>query len=390
MPSKHTFINEYIENDVQQKGFSVYNYISLKELILTVQKDYLAIITLVNIPFAVLTVIFWVVVYSTGNIVPMIVFLWLCYLCIFLYLFIQLVKKTYYYLLVSHVVYATKWLILWNTLYDYKNDTSTLEKNLEKYELIFDEYLSKPSELQEVIDQKKDSLFSSTWKTLKKWGNILSEVLENSNSKKWGEIMIPIILSFILYVICLYVFYYIGFFLWYILFYIYSLFIRIFLFFRKNMALKIKEKVFSLHNSFVKMDMIHITLQKKLQVFSDGEISDISWFVGKSFSEFYTYVSMNMRQKQELIDFLHKQDMSDFIDMNKVKKHLQQQFSLPVQDMLKLLKQYQKTTKNGIQELDNTPANSPNFESNILQKKKILQYNLEKIEENIYKLEQII
>ena len=65
-------------------------------------------------------------------------------------------------------MYATKGLILGNTLYKYNSGTQKLEKNLEKYELIFDEYLSKPSELQEIVAQKKDRLFSSTQKNLEK------------------------------------------------------------------------------------------------------------------------------------------------------------------------------------------------------------------------------
>lgn len=390
MPSKHTFINEYIANDVQQKGFSVYNYISLKELILTVQKDYLGVITIVNIPFAILTVIFWVIVYSSGNIISLIVFLGTCYLCIFIYLCIKLVIRTYYYLLVSNVVYATKGLILGNTLYKYNSGTQKLEKNLEKYELIFDEYLSKPSELQEIVAQKKDRLFSSTQKNLEKWGKILSEALKNSKNKNSSQILIPIILSFILYVICLYIFYYIGYFIGYILFYMYSLFIRFILIFKKNTALKIKEKVFSLHSSFVKMDMIYVILQKKLQVFSEGEISDISTFVEKSFWDFYKYVSVNMHQKRVLLDFLEKKWLAWFIDMKKVSQHLESQFKLPITEMIALLKQYKKINSDGIKELDRTPANKKEFKVNILQKKKILQHNLERIEDTLYKLEQIV
>jgi len=136
--------------------------------------------------------------------------------------------------------------------------------------------------------------------------------------------------------------------------------------------------------------MIHVTLQKKLQVFSDGGISDISGFVGKSFSEFYTYVSLNIHQKKELVNYLEKQNLSGFIDMKKVTKHLENQFKLPVQDMLQLLKKYQKITQNGISELDETLANTDSFQANILQKRKILQYNLEQIEKNMYKLEEII
>jgi len=57
MLTQKKYINPEILSQIEEKGFSVYNYISLKELLLTVQRDYLAVISKLNIPFAIITII---------------------------------------------------------------------------------------------------------------------------------------------------------------------------------------------------------------------------------------------------------------------------------------------------------------------------------------------
>ena len=42
------YLNQEIKEEIEKKGFSIYNYISLKELLLTVNKDYLWIINILT------------------------------------------------------------------------------------------------------------------------------------------------------------------------------------------------------------------------------------------------------------------------------------------------------------------------------------------------------
>jgi hypothetical protein len=51
------YINNEILTELDKKGFSVYNYISLEELILTARKDFLEILSKINIAFAITTII---------------------------------------------------------------------------------------------------------------------------------------------------------------------------------------------------------------------------------------------------------------------------------------------------------------------------------------------
>jgi hypothetical protein len=52
------YINENTKKEIKQKGFSVYNYISLEELILTARKDFLEILSKINIVFLIITIAF--------------------------------------------------------------------------------------------------------------------------------------------------------------------------------------------------------------------------------------------------------------------------------------------------------------------------------------------
>ena len=54
---KKDYLNKEIREEIEKKGFSIYNYISLKELLLTVNKDYLAVITALNTPLFILFIV---------------------------------------------------------------------------------------------------------------------------------------------------------------------------------------------------------------------------------------------------------------------------------------------------------------------------------------------
>ena len=155
------YINPEILKQIEEKGFSVYNYISLKELLLTVQRDYLGVISKLNIPFAIITIVLGIISYASNNFWPVAMFLLIAYTLIFIYLFFKLIKVTYYYFIVADVVYTKKWLIIGKQIY-YYDDEWNLDDNLKKYEIIFEEYLSKPSRIDEVIQRRKQEVISNS------------------------------------------------------------------------------------------------------------------------------------------------------------------------------------------------------------------------------------
>ena len=80
---KNEYTNPIIEEEIQEKWFSVYNYISLKELFMTVQRDYLWILSVINVPFWIVTIVLWILSYASGNATLVFGLLWVSYTLIF-------------------------------------------------------------------------------------------------------------------------------------------------------------------------------------------------------------------------------------------------------------------------------------------------------------------
>jgi hypothetical protein len=51
------YINKDTQKEIREKGFSVYNYISLQELIFTARKDFLEVLSKINVVFLIITII---------------------------------------------------------------------------------------------------------------------------------------------------------------------------------------------------------------------------------------------------------------------------------------------------------------------------------------------
>ena len=135
------YLNQEIEAEVAKKGFSVYNYISVKELLLTINKDYLEAISVLNIP---LFIIFLVLGYGSleyGDFSLLISATFLIYGLIFAYLLVKLFYRTYKFSQITNVIYTKKGLILGDKIFNYSDDEK-LHNLLLKCEKLFDEYLS--------------------------------------------------------------------------------------------------------------------------------------------------------------------------------------------------------------------------------------------------------
>ena len=383
------YLNPEIERQIEEKWFSVYNYISLKELLLTVQRDYLWVISKLNIPFAVITVILWVFSYASQSFGFILAFILIAYSMIFIYLFAKLIKVTYYYFIVSDVVYTKKWIIIWKKIY-YYDDDGNLDDSLKKYEVIFEEYLSKPSRLQEIIEKRKERLISNTTEKLSESGQKLAKMMENIESNWAWKLALVVFASFALYVICLYIFYYIGIFLWFLLFYVYWLFINFILFFMRNTEEKIKRKTLQIDNTFLKMDTTYGLLSQKISTFTGWEVSNISKFIWDKFNDFYGYTNISLKDKNKLLELIKDSQYKDFVDFDLLKKYLKNNFNKPVKEMIAMLENYKILTEAWIQELTQTKSTKSEFSANLDSRKIMLEANLRQIEFNMEKLKKMV
>ncbi len=389
MLTQKKYINPEILKQIEEKGFSVYNYISLKELLLTVQRDYLAVISKLNIPFAIITIILWIISYGSGNLWPVISFLLIAYSLIFTYLFFKLIKVTYYYFIVADVVYTKKWLIIWKQIYYYDDDWN-LDENLRKYEIIFEEYLSKPSRIEEVIQKRKQKFIQSSAKKLSESWEKLGKMLENIDWEWAGKLALIVFASFALYVVCLYIFYYIGIFLGFIFFYIYGFIINIILFFKRNTEERIKRKTLQIDDTFLKMDTTYDLISQKIATFTGWEVSNISKFIGDKFNDFYGYTNISLKDKNKLLELIKDSQFNDFVDFDLLKKYLKNNFNKPVKEMVLMLENYKALTEKWLTELGQTKSTKSEFSANLTSRQVMLENNLKQIEFNIGKLKKMV
>ena len=155
------YLNHEIKEEIEKKGFSIYNYISLKELLLTVNKDYLWIINILTIP---LFIFFIAIIYAsfTDYFIPSVI---IVYSLIFIYLIIKLLFRTYKFSQITNIIYTRKGLVIGNKIFHYEEDEK-LKNLLLDYEKLFYEYLSKPSKLSKNIKHLRQNIIKNFEKIL--------------------------------------------------------------------------------------------------------------------------------------------------------------------------------------------------------------------------------
>ncbi len=388
---KPKYLNDKIEKEVKEKGFSVYNYISLKELILTARKDFLGILSKINIALMVITIILWIISYYSSLFFILPVFLFIIFFLIFLYIFIKLIFRTKLFLYISNVVYTKTGLMISDDYLYYSKDKKKLDKKLKKYEAIFDEYLSRSSNLKEVISKKKKEVLDESVKTswsIVKW--MTSKRIGSSRKTGWAVLIV--IVSLILYVMSLYIFYYLWYFVLYFLWKIYSFILWFFISFKNKIELKIKNRTLWIEQKLDKMNIIYKVLKNKIDNFKDWEISDIWNFTEDKFSDFYNQIDLVLKDVKDLKFLIETSKYSNVIDFNIFKTYLKKKFNAPVKDMVWLLEVYEKLLNKQILEFKRLNNNTQKQEldinnieildKNLEQKEFVLNKKLEALEKN--------
>lgn len=357
------YLNHEIKEEIDKKGFSIYNYISLKELLLTVNKDYLWIINILNIP---LFIIFIIIIHSfISYFIPSII---ITYSLIFIYLIGKLSFRTYKFSQITNILYTKKGLIIDNKIFHYEEDKE-LKDLLLNYEKIFDEYLSKPSRISENIKYLRKNIVNN----FKKIFNFIS-----GGERGNGLPIAFIVLVF--YSITTFVLYYIGFILGFFLFFIFSFFINLYFKINKSTELKIKDNMTIIDNKLKKLDEIYLLLSKQIGTFQDGEISNLSNKIDKNMNIFYENINNILTYQDNLKNIIEQSIYKDFIDFEYLAFYIKTQFNKPLNDVIKLMSYYKLKVDNQIDEIENYLKNSNEKEKYQVEQKLI---NLQTIQKNI-------
>ena len=383
---ENRYTNAEIDQSLEEKGFSVYNYISLEELLMTVQRDYLWILSVINIPFWIATIVLWVMSYASGSFWFLFLMLFWVYFVIFLVLLFKLIVRSFHFLKISNVVYTRKGIILWDVLHQY-GDSKSLDKKLWEYEEMFDEYLAKPSKLKQVIIRKRQEVLWWTAETGKK----VLDVMGRYNI--WDDaarLAIPVMISYWIYAILLYTFYYLGYFFWIVMFYAVYIFLKAILLFKENTEIKMKKKIEDIDGGFVNMKKIDKILSHKIAEFGDGEISKIASFVEENFKNFYTEIWLVLSQRKSLLKVIEKSEFKDFIDFEMIEEYIKNSFNKPVKEMILLLSKTEKMLINWINEIKNIDGNAIELDASLSKKELVLSHQLEVLQHNKSMLEKNI
>jgi hypothetical protein len=357
------YLNHEIKEEIYKKGFSIYNYISLKELLLTVNKDYLWIINILNIP---LFIIFIIIIHSfISYFIPSII---ITYSLIFIYLIGKLSFRTYKFSQITNILYTKKGLIIDNKIFHYEEDKE-LKDLLLNYEKIFDEYLSKPSRISENIKYLRKNIVNN----FKKIFNFIS-----GGERGNGLPIAFIVLVF--YSITTFILYYIGFILGFFLFFIFSFFINLYFKINKSTELKIKDNMTIIDNKLKKLDEIYLLLSKQIGTFQNGEISNLSNKIDKDMNIFYENINNILTYQDNLKNIIEQSIYKDFIDFEYLAFYIKTQFNKPLNDVIKLMSDYKSKVDNQINEIENYLKNSNEKENYQVEQKLI---NLQTIQKNI-------
>lgn len=356
------YLNYETKEEIEKKGFSIYNYISLKELLLTVNKDYLAVITFLNTP---LFILFLLVGFL--NEALLIATIAIVYGLIFIYLIAKLLFRTYKFSQITNILYTKKGLIIANKIFHYEYDEK-LKNLLIDYEELFDEYLSKPSRLSQNIKNMQKNL-------LEKFSQNFQQVSKIRDKNAGG-----IVLLLVLYSVTTFILYYIGFILGFFLFFIFSFFINLYFKINKSIELRIKDEMAIVDNKLRKLDELYIILNQKINNFQDGEISNLGNKIDKELNLFYENINTILTHKDTLRDIIQQSIYKDFIDFEYLAFYIKTQFNKPLKDVINLMNEYKMKVDNQISQIDDYLKNSSEKENYQVEQKLV---NLETIQKNI-------
>ena len=200
---------EFISQQVDERGFYLYEWISPDELRMTLDRDYLQIVRWASIPLAIITAIagfIWFVGGPLGTILAVLGVLGVFYFFVGLILFFRFLQRSYLYTRGANVVitddhYISSWVII------QKSDQEWVKNSFWRFETIFDEPFLGISKLAEKKEKAKTELFDN----LKEIASGGWKVLQNiSRSRDSGWIVVAIVIAGFLYAAMMGIVYFIG------------------------------------------------------------------------------------------------------------------------------------------------------------------------------------
>lgn len=376
------YTTQEIEEQVDERGFYLHEWISPDELRMSVQADYLNIIRKSSMPLAIVTLIVWFL-WLTGGILGIIISIfWVLavfYIVILFILIGKMLYKSYLYtkwadLIITDTHYVSLWKIV-----DRSNFTErkTAFTELEK---AFREPLLEPSWLAEYIELEKKNLFEQL-KHITYWWWKIVEKLGRSRDAWW--IVAVLMIGGILYGAMMAWVYFIGVFFVGILALIFS---RI----SHQILLAVNNTEHEIQTRFKKIITASITLKqaKKESLSLLDEANQNLWNdnlserLSNSFESISTMASQATNDTVELRKILEASKYKDIFNFTKYGNWTKKQILEPIEEIYLLLSKNHDTIKITMQSLDLQieKIQDPSLKKPLILQKERLEIQIQSIE----------
>jgi hypothetical protein len=375
---------EFIREQVNERGFYLYEWISSDELRMTLEKDYLNIVKWASIPLAIITAIAGFIGFAwgpVGTILAVLLVLWVFYTIIGFILFFRFIHRSYLYTRGANVVITDNHFVSWGNIIE-QWDAKSIQENFWRFESIFDEPFLWESKLAEKKAHAKTELFDSLKEIAWGWWKILQNVWRSRDS--WG-LVVAILIAGFLYASMMGLIYFIG------IFFI-SLFGRLFSWgaHRYLMAMNNTEhKIQTLFSDISDCsDDLRSWQMRTVSLLSDAQANEwqenLSGKLRESFELIGELAGNATNKTIELRKILESSQYKDIFNFVKYGNWVKKQIIEPIESILLLLNKNSATLKKTIQSIESqiSTTTDPSLQKPLILQKNRLDMQVESFQRN--------
>ncbi len=380
---------EFIEQQVDERGFYLYEWISTDELRMSVQADYLSIIRWASMPLAIVTLITGFIGLSAG--IPWVIFAVLCVLGIFYtivlaILMAKMLRKSYLYTRGGNVVITDDHYVSNGQVVE-RSDFAKQKEAFAELEKTFREPLLEPSGLAEHIALEKNSLMKQMKNIASGWGKLVQNL---GRSRDAAGIVMVLMIAGILYGGMMALVYFLG------VFFV-SIMARVFSWIAHRALLALNNTEHEIQTLFQSITRASIALKsgqkQSISLLTDasrGEWTDnLSARLRDSFAVISGMAGNATDQTVELRKTLENSKYADIFNFVKYGKWVQSQILSPIEEILLLLMKNRDTLTHAIDSLDTqiTENTDPSLQKPLILQKERFEMQMESIKPMIEMLE---
>lgn len=388
--TENTESPEFIEQQVDERGFYLYEWISPDELRMSVQLDYLSIIRSASMPLAIVTLIAGFIGFSAGIpgvILAVLGVLGIFYTIVLAILIAKMLRKSYLYTRGGNVVITDNHYVSNGRVVE-KDDIAMQKEAFRELERTFREPLLEPSGLAEHVAMEKDNLMEQMKNIASGWGRLVQNL---GRSRDAAGIIMVLMIAWVLYGSMMALIYFLG------VFFV-AIMARVFSWIAHRALLALNNTEHRIQTLFQGITRASIALKsgqkQSISLLTDagrGEWTDnLSSRIRDSFEVISQMAGTATDQSVELRKTLENSKYADIFNFVKYGNWIQWQILSPIEEILLLLTKNRDTITRTIASLDTqiTLMIDPSHQKPLILQKERFEMQIESITPMIEMLEE--